>query len=457
MLNRIGVRERLWGVAPTKAQSGLSVAVSKAPMKHVSRIKTVLSRALFGSLASVLAGLPLAAGVIVVDVNSGPGSDYTLPSSAVLAAAEGDTILIRDGFYPSFTITGKSLTVIADGANVQISSSITVEDLAAGQQVLVRGVQVDFGVKVYDCVGAVWFDQVDCVGIPIVVSQAVCAAYGQSGAFIQNSDQVTLTCCSLKGQMVSGASGWLPATPGSGVNAIESTVQIFDSTLTGGRGETVGATNSWGPSPGGAGLTVASGADVTVIGCTIEGGGGGVWPTSMCTSYKAPGGPGVNLSGGNGILRSAESTAVGGATDLQLFCGTGVFGPAGQPFTGPGTILPLPGFARHLSVNSPVRGGETLTFDLEGQPGELPIIITSPVHQPIPFGSGSLLLQLPPTDIFVLPLLPSNGKASLTFPVQNVGLGVGAVTLYAQAAFIDTTPTVWIGAGSSTVLLDASF
>ena len=101
-------------------------------------------------------------------------------------------------------------------------------------------------------------------------------------------------------------------------------------------------------------------------------------------------------------------------------------------------------------------GRELLEVD-EGQPGELPIIITSPVHQPIPFGSGSLLLQLPPTDIFVLPLLPSNGKASLTFPVQNVGLGVGAVTLYAQAAFIDTTPTVWIGAGSSTVLLDASF
>ena len=98
----------------------------------------------------------------------------------------------------------------------------------------------------------------------------------------------------------------------------------------------------------------------------------------------------------------------------------------------------LPGFARHLKANSPVRGGETLTFDVEGQPGELPVVFTSLVHDPLSLlaYSSVLLVGLPATDTFVLGALPSDGKASLPFPIQNVGPSVGSVTYYAQAAFI---------------------
>ena len=79
------------------------------------------------SLVLMLAIRASAAGqVIVVDPVAGPGVDFTSVSDAVLAAADGDTVLVHAGTYAaSVTVSSKSLAIVAQpGDTVTISGAL---------------------------------------------------------------------------------------------------------------------------------------------------------------------------------------------------------------------------------------------------------------------------------------------------------------------------------------------
>lgn len=405
------------------------------------------------TLTLLASTLPAHAGVHVVDQAAGPGSDFTAVQAAVDAALDGDTILVRDGTYMPFVIDGKALTVVADGPGVLVQTNastptILVRNLPDGGSLLVRGFRTNFGVSIVDCAGAVWFDDLQGTG-----ATSFCSA-STAGASVVRSAKATFTRCGLTGAADFG--GFNPPSSGAGLRASFSNVQLYDCQLTGAKGVDTFWWTAW---SGGAGLSVES-STVTVVGCAIAGGGGGLVSPglggSLCTAVHPPGGPGLEFADTAGIVQSAESTAVGGATSLEPLC-PGQSGPQGPAITGSGTIVALPGYARHLSANSPVRGGETLAFDVQGQPGEVPLLLVSFEHEPLPLlaYSGVLLVGLPPADTFVLGALPASGQASLSFPVPNVGASVGALTAYAQAAFLDPSPRVWLGGGTTVTLLDA--
>jgi len=81
------------------------------------------------------------AGVIVVD--SSGGGQFTNLQMAVSAASNGDTLLVRVGGYSSFTVDGKSLSIVAtSGATVTVFGSIVVQNLAADQSVVLAGLKV---------------------------------------------------------------------------------------------------------------------------------------------------------------------------------------------------------------------------------------------------------------------------------------------------------------------------
>ena len=420
---------------------------------------TRASRRLSTALPFLLTtALPVGAGVLVVDQAGGPGAGFTSIQTAVDAALEGDTILVRDGTYPTFKIDGKSLSVVGDGANVEVNASpaqfaiwtITVENLTVEQRVFVGGVRTDFGVFVSGCAGAVWFDEVHCDAS----GYAYCNVSGVAGAEVRSSAQVTFTRCTLRGE-TSGSNSviYLPIS-GEGLCAQSSTVQLYDCTLEGGWGAPEG---SYLTQPGAAGIQIDT-SEVTVVGCTIQGGEGGLAPGPLCTTPHLPGGAGVEFVGGTGTLHSVDSTMVGGVASLEPLC-PGQTGPAGPVIAGSGTIELLPGVARHLEANSPVRAGETLTYQIEGVAGEIPVLLLSPVHQPLPLPDlfSVLLVGLPFEDVFVLAPLPASGQTSLSFPVPQMTGGAESLTYYGQAAFLDPALMVWLGAGTTTVLLDASF
>ncbi len=408
------------------------------------------------------AALPAWAGVLVVDEAGGAGADFLQIEAAVTAAQDGDTILVRPGEYQTFSVAGKSLSIVADGEGVLAKGvpAFRVEGLAQDQEVLVRGLRCIYYIHVASCAGSVWIDEVQSEhGTNVGLNAPPCyGGVGLSGAipgaWVTDSPRVTFTRCSLRGS--TGIDGPDPvyglAWAGSGLRVARSGVRAFDCEILGGPGHS--STIAIQIDPGGEGLFLEN-ATVTLVGCTVRGGPGGVHLANPCGGTHPAGGAGVRFFGDLGVLRSAASTAAGGAADLDLLC-PGLSGPAGAPIAGTGTIVALAGHARHLRANSPVRGGDTLTFELEGQPGETPLLLLSLAHEPIDLLGGSLLIGLPPTDAFVLPALPADGQASLGFAVPGVGPALESLHLYAQAAFLDATPAIWLGAGTTVVLLDGS-
>ena len=409
-------------------------------------------------LAAGLLASSAFADVWVVDQASGPGADFGDIQLAVNAASDGDTIVVKDGSYQMFAVDGKSLSIVADGDSVLANggsifysvSAMEIRNLTADQEVVLRGLQTDTGIGIRNCDGAVWLDDL------YVTGDVPCSSGGTTGAYIENSHKVTITNSELHGE--TNSDPWHQHLIADGVWAVSSTVQFYDCVIEGGWGEDDNT-----PLPGGAGLRIDD-STVTVVGCTIAGGPGGVDPgntfqgTTLCTGSHAIGGAGILFENGTGVLYSGESTAVGGVASLEPLC-PGQTGPPGPAISGIGTIVPLVGFARHLQANSPVRGGEQLTFDVEGQAGELPLLLVSLAHEPLPLyaHSGVLLVAFPLSDVFVLPILPAGGQASLSFPVPNVGSLVGAVSYRIQAVFVDAASSIWLGAGTTTVLLDSSF
>ena len=411
------------------------------------KLSSARSRIGIGAAALWTCGLLGHADVIVVE---GPGFGFEL-QNAIDAAAEGDTILVKDGIYYAIQIVGKSLTVIADGSSVRIhvsSSSgiptIEVHDLSAEQEVLIRGFQVNFGVVVSDCAGSVWFDELVCTG-----DDATCMTLPIHAAQVTDSPRVTFTRCQLSGESESGS--YVAFQAGAGLVAKASIVHLFDCTITGGDGQW-SSFQPQAPTPGGAGMRIET-STVTVIGCTIRGGSGGVRSNTPCSGQNAPGGPGIAFVGDGGLVRSAQSPATGGVVNLNPLC-PGQFGPAGPDVSGHGTILALPGIARHLSGNSPLRGGETLTLEVAGGAGELPFVLVSLDHRPTPLLNGSLLVSLIWEDVLVVPQLNATGVGTLVLQVPNVGPIVASTTFYAQAVFFDELARIWLGPGTSNVLLD---
>jgi hypothetical protein len=414
------------------------------------KIPNACQRALLGALVLWTSSHSAAADVLVVGPTAGPGIDATQISTAVALALEGDAILVRDGTYTPFEIDGKSLSVIAEGAGARLVAPITfsssspcvaVRNLGVDQSVLVRGLKTNTGVSVGSCVGAVWFEDIQTAGATLFCSGAI----SPGAAYVGSSGRVTFVRCVLLGEV--GYEGAFFTGSAPGLQAQSSSVHLFDCALTGGDGvSSTGFISA--PTPGAAGLVIDA-STVTISGCTIRGGGGGVVAAAPCSNPVAPGGPGVLFVGTAGTMRSLASTAVGGARSLWPLCA--LTGPAGPAISGTGTIIALPGLARRVRASSMPSSGGALAFTLEGQPGESPVLLVSSEHEPVALWNASLLVGFPPTDVFVLAPLPASGSSIFAIAIPNLG-AFGGLAVYAQAVFVAPGPALSLGAGTAVLL-----
>ena len=89
---------------------------------------------------------PIAAQVQVHTVDDDPGADFADIQPAIDAAAAGDVVVVYDGDYTNFTMSGKGVSVIGDeGALVRVlgvSGAITtlVENVPDGPRAVIRNV-----------------------------------------------------------------------------------------------------------------------------------------------------------------------------------------------------------------------------------------------------------------------------------------------------------------------------
>ena len=360
----------------------------------------------------------------IVDKAGGPGFDFTEIQPAVDAAANGDTVLVRSGSYPGFTIDGKSLVVTRDGASPS-ATGFTVIGLAAGQEVTVRGMNVTTcTLELND--GPVWLESVTVLSEPFFFSSP--------SVRVQACSAVIAARCSFT------SGGFFFADPG--LNALSSNLYLFETTAQG--TSFPWATGTLG-GPGGDGVKLTD-SFLFASGCTFKGGKGA---TGGACSPGGTGGSGLVCIGGP-VPQLLETALVGGTGGCGVDCGG--CGPTGQPAVGGYDLVA--GFARDYTLASPATGGQTTTLSYSGKAGDVvfSLIGLSQSALYLPALAGSLVLPIPP-------LLISHGAADgagqLQVSVQLPPLppGIEAFTVYAQSAAISAVGAAVLGAPSQLSIL----
>lgn len=417
------------------------------------------------------------AGVIVVDAQNGPGTDFVELKPALAAAANGDVVLLRSGTYDGFhVISGKAVSVVADaGANVVITNTDPASFVTSALQlvgsipgtVLIQGcsIQSTFLTPSTPAEGALRVATTGPLGNVFVENCSAHAGVG-NGIDIVGFCRATVSQCVgvggdatvvLPGFFAAGAGLWA-ASPASA-----SMTSVYSSDFTGGNG-----IDQLGPLPGpsvlagGAGIRVSTLNSVRnklVAGTSARGGTGGdttLGPPN-CVAPGA-GGHGIETIAGFGPYFVDDSAAGGAAgTDLST---CGLMANNGQPIAV--TFLGLPGIdlpsspARVVS-HPPVRENDAVTLTIEGTPNHATFVVIgySLTHVIAPQMSGSLIAN--PDAIVALGSLPPSGALTLSTHAPSMPVGVDAGIVYLQPITQDmTTGQATLGAPAALVILDAS-
>lgn len=426
------------------------------------------ARWVIGVILCAVAAPAIHAAVLVVDAAAGPSSGvFTSIQGAVLAAAPGDTILVRSGNYGPFKLNGKGLSVVADAGavvnvvNVPCDSSY-VHSIPANQSVLIRGMRFHpewcgtaGSVTVFESFGVFLCDGPVCLDSCVFEN-------GAPSLHVFNSKNVTVQRSTFEGI------GFIEENyPTHGAMVTNSVVAFTDCSLTGGKG---GSPNFSHIEPcflsnakdGGDGLWVVGKSVVTVLRCSLVGGDGAPGnPGSLpeCCRPPSDGGNGIRLSGnaqGVPLVRAIDCEfGVGLPGQPALPCGSAV---AGLPaVVSAGSLLTSSSAAPTLTDSSPTREGQTISFSVQGVPGDLISFLIAPQSNSVylPAGVGPLLVSVP-FSAFVFGSVPPGGTLSANLTIAELGPGIDSVSVFAQVLACGGAGCR-LGGGGTIVLLDSSF
>jgi hypothetical protein len=398
-------------------------------------------------LAAFLLAPGVRAAVLIVDPAGGP-LVHPDPQSAIDAASEGDTILIRAGDYAAtfsfpprgIDIRSKSLTLVADpmGAAVKVPF-VAVRGLAAGQRVVLRGLDVS---PTYHFLGGSSLPlpamtvELSAGGVFVEDSRFLggtgSALFhqpfpGEPALDVDGAHVVAVRCEFLGGSGFPGDMFTPPGAGGPAIVAAGSTLALYESVVAGRAASTAGD-----------GLLVAASV-ASLAGVTVEGGDAG-------TGF---GGDGLVADAASQV-RSLDSTFTGGT-------GVAVPGGPGDPVVAPpGVLVTWPVQSRALTLSSPVQEFAPVAITFEGQAGDLVLALWSPAPGFLHIGgtAGDLLLAPPLFGPFVLLTLtaPSGTETYTVNAPALVPASVDAFTFLVQPYFTRPGETV-AGAPSAFVLV----
>ena len=407
------------------------------------------------SLASVQA---LGSAQTVHTVDDDGGADFVEIQDAVVAAGEGDVILVRAGRYNKVTVWGKSLTIQAEaGEVVELMSNLgvlvgdpalEVRNLGPAQEVFVRGVRVSASywhppsggfpgetILIQDCDGAVWLEGVSTIPLGFGVFD---------GIVVSNSAGVTLTRCTVdqNATYVSNV-----GFHGHGLQSTNSNVALFACTLHGGVGS---------DGRDGGTAAVVDGGTFYASGSTLLGGdggdGGGFFPT---VEDGGDGGNGLSVQGG-ALVRMQDTVMLAGAAGTALPGGVdGAAGAASQVTSG--ALVPVIGQGRTLVEASPVRAGtDDFVETFTGQPGDLVYRLYATDGQIAPlyiaFEKAPLVLDFNLFGDVMGPADPS-GMLVNSAPSAPMPAGVDGAVITTQASFLAADGTGFYFSAPSVIAL----
>ena len=420
------------------------------------------------SLVRAAGALLLLAATAAADVIHVPAEQPSV-AAAVAVAVDGDLILVEPGSYPvPILLDGLGVSIVGHGGVVKLRS-ITVRNLPAGEAVLLQNLNVDLGfgfnddddaITLLDCAGAVRIEACTAVGDygdPGAWQQVIYPTDGGSGLRMVHCDDVVV----VHGFLAGGDGGsvkdedlqWMATAGGPAANVRSSQVAFFGVDLHGGNGGSIMDTIVYTAGAGGAGLLNVSGV-VHVSGCSLTGGHGGY---GDCDYFSC----GSGGSGGDGILQT-QSVATISLRQNSLTPGGGGSGGDGSPAPDGKLVDLAAGSLQHygpayrdLTATSSVAEGEHEVLTVNGQPGDVAILLVSltPDWLEKPALQG-LYTVAPPLSVQVLGVV---GPSPLTLDALVPELGPGLTHLVGRVQLvIKDAAGIHLGPSSTLVLRDAA-
>ncbi|MCK6447065.1 MAG: hypothetical protein L6Q99_11805 [Planctomycetes bacterium] len=324
-------------------------------------------RTAFQASIVLFASIPVLAGGVRIVEPTGTANFATV-QAAIDAASDGAVILVGPGTYPGFQVSNKSLVVAAAmPGTVMIAGVVTISGLTGSKSVLLSELAVQSQLAVLNCSGHVRVQGSDFSYPP--AGGGYCSAPpspGSPAARIVNSTKVAFVACQLTGGdgddflTFDDCSCFDPGTGGSGLDATNSSVALYDCVVAGG----IGGASECLPARGGIGVA-AGGGSIVASNTQFIGGAGG--------DRLSPWQPGMS----GGIGGDAEYLVLGG-TFHEIGCSfTGGAGGSGWPQGAPGNPffgsppISLGGAAR-VATLAPYVGGDASTWSVAfaGVPGD---------------------------------------------------------------------------------------
>ncbi len=357
--------------------------------------------------------------VWTVDRNG--SGDFEQVKDAVVAAADGDVILVREGEYTFTTIDDKSLVIVAEETALPGPHKIygvSVKNLAASRRVVVRGFQIDGFPFQFPQVGLLTTQNAG----PIAVEDCqFTTEFGTHPVVANACTALFLTRCSLAGK--DGFVTSLPVDffPTPAIDATNSEIFLYDSVVEGGDGLYAFASSIFGPAAAGqdgAPAVDLDGGHLFASGSTLRGGNGGKNGSDNGVCLGAgDGAPGVRLTGNDPLFTRLDSLVGGGAGGAaDGSCPGGVASPPIDVQSG--SVATLAEAARSFQLSALAREGESISIHLTGQPGEIAKILFTVTHTGVyaPGLQGGLLVGVP-TSLVVLGAIPPSGEITLSAPL----------------------------------------
>lgn len=403
------------------------------------------------TLAATAVGEITTGGVLVVDAQMGPGSDYATIAEAVAKARSRDLILVRSGRYSGFKIDRKDLRIVADeGATVEISGLVEVFDLGGPQAVLLRGFQSPptqpfFELRGLASIGQLWLE--DCqLGPPA----GIAAEFARPAVFLQSMTSVAMIDCAIAGQDGSG----IPQVDPSGAPAIDnlaSNLWLYGCTLRGG--------DAFPGSGAAGGAAVVHDNFELFASDTVFIGGDGA-DGGACQAGGA-GGDGVAALNVVSNVYFHGNSYLPGDGGLGGPCGAGFAnrGPNGTRLSeGGGQSTALDGPVREFEITSPIRRDDPVFLSYGAPPGEPVLTVaTLAMDTGVEYElSGVRLIGLDRTPIYRGPV-PPGGVVRLDLGSTLLPPGFEFSELYVQTLFAPSGASGPIlGPASSLIVLAPS-
>jgi hypothetical protein len=403
----------------------------------------------------------------VLVVNGSGGGAFLDIQSAIDAATDGDTILVKTGSYDSFFIANKSLVVVAD-ASVSVINGVEVRSLAANRDVVLAGLTIHGDPNALDWHGYGIYLKNDLGSVRIR-----CTAYGASAPLSGNLNPFAgahvEACADVAFENSTLHAGTTQYASGVGLDASGSNIAMYETSAYGADGHLVPCDAGTNGAPG---VRLAS-SFLFASNCAFTGGAGG----NGADGAQCGGWPGNGGNGGAGIVIAASTPGSDAELlNVQLVGGVpgagghgGLFnGTAGQPgspsVVGAGcTLNVLSGPQLSMTAASVVRELAPLALTFHGQPGDLVGVYvgTSTAFHYSPAQEGVKLVSggggHTPVYAALLGFADAGGNLSTSISFPDLGPGVQSKEFYLQAIVISPQGARILGSPISLTVLDSAF